>query len=86
MDRETATVTEAPVGADLIDLAEVKRRPRKPRPVPTPDELLQEFARAVRRTLLADLAAWPEAWRSTRSSVPPVARSSGYTTKPTPRT
>lgn len=65
MDREHATAldTTPTVGADLIDFSEVKRRPRKPRPEPTPDELLDEFRAAVRRTLLADLATWPAAFR-----------------------
>src|SRR3990172_1688875 len=63
MDRETPTEIET-VSAEVIDFAQGARRVRaRPRTAPTPDELLEEFARAVRRTLLADLAIWPEAFQ-----------------------
>lgn len=69
MDREHATVfdTTPTAGADLIDFAEVKRRPRKPRPEPTPDELAErltdQLTASIRRTMLKDLATWPTAFQ-----------------------
>jgi len=64
LDTDTATV--AADTARILDFTTEARRVRArapQRPERTPDELLEDFACAVRRTLLADLATWPAAFQ-----------------------